>query len=138
MGSAVYFMKCGDYIKIGYSKDDVKGRRSSMQTGSPHRIRLIATVPCVSDGHARTVEGRFHTLFRDYQQSGEWFWYRPIERYLHIRPEDRLLYIRDFCNACEVNGINEYVKDLFMLAEMPIKMEGRHDIPAEARNRASL
>jgi len=42
----VYFMSVlgGEYIKIGYTANDVNRRRASLQTGNPYEIELLFTI----------------------------------------------------------------------------------------------
>lgn len=67
--SWVYFIRAGDDgpIKIGYSKAPDQ-RLSSLQTGHPSRLRLLATEP----GDA-VKEAALHQRFAATRKEGEWF-----------------------------------------------------------------
>jgi len=56
-------------IKIGRSKD-VHKRLKQLQTGSPHRLKILIHVP--DKGH---LESTLHNRLRDHQlkMTGEWF-----------------------------------------------------------------
>jgi hypothetical protein len=55
-------------VKIGYTDRPMDVRLAGLQTGSPVRLRVLAT-------HAgdREMERRLHTMFRDWRLHGEWF-----------------------------------------------------------------
>ena len=64
----VYFLEGpGGAIKIGYARDLTK-RLASLQTGSPVRLRVLATV----QGGSR-LEREYHREFAGYALHGEWF-----------------------------------------------------------------
>lgn len=70
--SFVYFIFCPQVsaIKIGYTKD-LRARISSLQTGNPWRLKMLAWM----EG-GRTQEAALHQFFRCYHAgSGEWFFY---------------------------------------------------------------
>ncbi len=67
----VYFAGCKDMVKIGYTTD-IKKRLSSLQTGAPFAITLLATVPAASPQD----EKELHRKFKKYRIAGggaEWF-----------------------------------------------------------------
>lgn len=65
----VYLLQKGRraVVKIGFSGDHEE-RRQSLQTATPDRLRLIATLP----GN-RSVEAALHKRFREYKVTGEWY-----------------------------------------------------------------
>ena len=65
----IYFIQQGidGPIKIG-TTDNVNKRLLSLQTGSPHKLRLIGTM----DGDEEK-EKQLHNFFSAYRLSGEWF-----------------------------------------------------------------
>lgn len=68
----VYFIQSGDEdgpIKIGYAAN-VRARFSAMQTGTPVKLTLLATMP---GGQGREMS--LHSRFDRYRMSGEWFKY---------------------------------------------------------------
>lgn len=67
MTSNVYFIQSGAAIKIGVSTS-VKQRLASLQTSSPTKLVLLATV----EG-AREDEARLHRRFANERIAGEWF-----------------------------------------------------------------
>lgn len=68
--SKIYFLQVGTDgpIKIGFAGVDAKQRIRSLQTISPHVLRLIG----VFEG-SRSDEARTHRLFRQSHYRGEWF-----------------------------------------------------------------
>lgn len=68
----VYFLKAGDFIKIGKATGGADSRVSSLQTGCPFPITVLATIP---GGLAR--EARLHRLFSSLRSHGEWFHAAP-------------------------------------------------------------
>jgi len=63
----VYFLECGDFVKIGYSTD-IAGRIETLQPGAPQKLKLIARMP----GTMRT-ERALHEKFSHLRECGEWF-----------------------------------------------------------------
>lgn len=63
----VYFVRCGDFIKIGRT-DCLPLRLKDMGTVNPYPLTVIHTVP----GNRRT-EIEFHTTFAAHRHRGEWF-----------------------------------------------------------------
>lgn len=69
-GSLVYFIQCQKTrrVKIGFTKD-VDARLKALQTGAPHKLKLLATIP-----GARKTEQLMHRRFAHLSaQNGEWF-----------------------------------------------------------------
>ena len=60
------------HIKIGKAID-VDERLKVLQTGNPHELRVICTVPCKSEANALAMEEFFHHFFRSHRVRGEWF-----------------------------------------------------------------
>lgn len=65
----VYFVQAGTDgpVKIG-TATDIQARVRGLQTGSPHRLNLLAT----STG-GRRLEKRLHRRFAAHRVLGEWF-----------------------------------------------------------------
>jgi len=59
-------------IKIGYSRDP-EDRLQKLQVGSPVRLKLIGTVKCRDERHARSIEKLAHNIFHEQRRTGEWF-----------------------------------------------------------------
>jgi len=67
----IYFIKCGKYVKIGYS-NNIQRRLYNLKTANPYELTLIFTIK----GN-REKESRIHKLFKQYgtYHKGEWFKY---------------------------------------------------------------
>lgn len=63
----VYFVRDGDFVKIGYSVD-VLARIKTLQTSTTRELRLIHYVP-----GRQSDEAAFHRRFKEYRRQGEWF-----------------------------------------------------------------
>ena len=66
----VYFITDGNYIKIGYTKNDVQKRLKQLQTSSPKRLFILGYVNGDKD-----VEKSLHKKFYNsiIRINGEWF-----------------------------------------------------------------
>lgn len=67
----VYLLGCGDYYKIGYSKN-MQSRLSSIRTSNPFEVELLATFEC-TDGRYLDLEKLLHEKFKDSKHKLEWF-----------------------------------------------------------------
>jgi hypothetical protein len=67
----VYLLGCGDYYKIGYSKN-IQSRLSSIRTSNPFQVDLLATYEC-TDGRYSDLEKLLHEKFKDSKHKLEWF-----------------------------------------------------------------
>jgi hypothetical protein len=65
--SVVYILRCGDYIKIGYSLNFVR-RLEALRSTSPHDVLVIATM-----GGGKSLELQLHKQFAAYRHHHEWF-----------------------------------------------------------------
>lgn len=63
----VYFVRAGEYVKIGFSTD-AKSRIDSLQTGQPYDLECL----CLIRG-SRSTESKLHTRFAKSHVRGEWF-----------------------------------------------------------------
>jgi len=63
----VYLIQCGEFYKIGITKNIAM---RSWSTDNPYDIEIIKTWASQS---ARKTEGRMHAHFRQYHHRGEWF-----------------------------------------------------------------
>lgn len=63
----IYFLRCGDRIKIGYSAD-VENRQKELATGAPNKLELIGHIP-----GRRRDESTIHRYLEAYRTNGEWF-----------------------------------------------------------------
>ena len=66
----VYFITDGNYIKIGYTKNNSKKRLKQLQTSNANRLFLLGYI----EGD-KTVEKELHNKFSSsiVRQNGEWF-----------------------------------------------------------------
>jgi len=91
----IYFIRSyNTYIKIGYSNDP-EYRKKCLQTGSPVKLHLQATMP----GEFKTESG-LHELFAHLRTGGEWFRYT-----------DELKW---FIRAVKENTVEQNIKSLYM------------------------
>lgn len=65
----IYFVSQNKHLKIGYSNDPAF-RVKCLQTSSPIKLKLIATMP----GDSKTESG-LHYMFNHLRARGEWFRY---------------------------------------------------------------
>jgi len=66
----VYFIQSiiGGPIKIGYTTEEVRRRLAALQTGNPHKLKILAWI------HSpRTREAELHAQFAHARLEGEWF-----------------------------------------------------------------
>ena len=68
----VYFIKSGEYLKIGIAKD-VKARLSALQTGNPVRLELRGIISDLSENKAKEYKKKLHEFYKNCRESGEWF-----------------------------------------------------------------
>jgi hypothetical protein len=65
--SVVYFIQCGDYLKIGVA-NNARARMEDLQVGCPHDLALIGELP-----GGETLETELHRRFQKFHHRGEWF-----------------------------------------------------------------
>ena len=85
----IYFIRSGQYVKIGRSSNPL-GRLRQVQTGNPVQGELLAVCP-----GGRNEEAAIHRAFAEYRVSGEWFHATPklntlIEDIRRDHPEAQL------------------------------------------------
>lgn len=71
-GEIVYFLRAGDFIKIGKTTGTPDHRVSQLKTGCPFPIEVVATTPGGLD-----VERALHKRFAALRAHGEWFHAAP-------------------------------------------------------------
>lgn len=113
--SFVYFVLCGDAVKIGTSTNP-RSRVAEMQTGSPLHLKLLAVTP-----GDLTVERKYHEKFNHLRKGGEWF---------HAAPE-LLAYVTDRY------GNSGNAKKREVRAEAEAEAEADTDLEAEDPPRAA-
>lgn len=76
MTSKVYFLRDGQFIKIGMSRDPL-ARIKTLQSGNPRPIEIVHIWDCYEDCglEAHTAERTLHLNLKDVRQCGEWFIY---------------------------------------------------------------
>jgi predicted GIY-YIG superfamily endonuclease len=71
-GQLVYFLVCGDWLKVGYS-NDLPNRLKALQTSNAHPITLLMTIRFDSEKEARRAEAEYRKwLSRGTETRGEW------------------------------------------------------------------
>jgi hypothetical protein len=65
--SCVYFIRCGEFVKIGKADDLIK-RFKGLRTSMPHDLELLMSLP----GSVPEERG-FHDRFAAHRHRGEWF-----------------------------------------------------------------
>lgn len=85
VNNMVYFITDGDYIKIGYTKNNSDKRLKQLQTSNAKRMFVVGYV----EGD-KTVEKNLHKKFNDciVRQNGEWFF--PTEQLLQYINDNNL------------------------------------------------
>jgi ribosomal protein L13 len=69
----VYIIKCGDFVKIGESRD-VRRRLARLQKSNPLELHLLRMYrPLANTIPARVFEVAIHRLLSKYRHRGEWF-----------------------------------------------------------------
>jgi hypothetical protein len=67
-GYVVYFIQCGEFVKIGVTQSRAKARMTDFRTGSPFEYSILAEV-----AGSTYLERELHRMFSDYRHRGEWF-----------------------------------------------------------------
>lgn len=80
-GCWVYFIKGGDYIKIGISNNP-QFRLAELQVASPYKLQLLEMTWYESNSKAYAVEHDLHNHFQYVRAEGEWFEAPFVEAYL--------------------------------------------------------
>lgn len=68
----VYFLRCGDFVKIGYSSNLDK-RVSAIQVGAPLPLAKLGVIRADTPMEARQLEELWHWRFGALHVHGEWF-----------------------------------------------------------------
>lgn len=64
---AVYFIRSGNFVKIGKANNPHK-RLRQLQTGSPRKLELASVIP-----GGKSEEKRLHAKYSHLRANGEWF-----------------------------------------------------------------
>ena len=73
VGDHLYFIRCGDYVKIGRTTN-VHKRLGQLKAMNPYKLTLIRSI----EG-AGPREHEVHEKFKQYHHIGEWFIYEGIK-----------------------------------------------------------
>lgn len=65
----LYFIRCGDAVKIGMSSDP-ESRMQILSTGAPGKLYLLAKIP-----NSGNIEAECHRKLSHLRINGEWFRY---------------------------------------------------------------
>lgn len=68
MGTIYFIRMDKGPVKIGYTEKNVEHRVRQLQTGSPHKLVILATAEGTKED-----ERQLHNRFADYNIKGEWF-----------------------------------------------------------------
>jgi hypothetical protein len=68
MDGLVYFIACGQYVKVGFTSQHVRFRLSAMMTGNPFDMKVIGFSPGGYD-----LENKFHHRLGRFHHRHEWF-----------------------------------------------------------------
>jgi hypothetical protein len=78
---AIHSPETPNHVKLGLSSNP-RSRLRTLQTGNPHKLKLIWTFPCTNMAE---LEDRLHKVFDKYRiAGGEWFDFRPINDPEHL------------------------------------------------------
>ena len=64
-GKPVYFIRCGDYVKIGCS-DNIERRIKGIETNNPYPVELLKIDLTMGEKY-------WHDKFKDYHHRNEWY-----------------------------------------------------------------
>lgn len=70
--AGVYFIQCGQFVKIGLGKS-VRRRFRAIRRSMPFRVDLLGVVVPESGKTLRQLEREYHVQFKAFRQRGEWF-----------------------------------------------------------------
>ena len=68
----VYFVSCGNMIKIGESSN-LYNRLRNLRNSNPREIKLLAKIDTPSKEAARDLESKIHAEFDEIRVHNEWF-----------------------------------------------------------------
>lgn len=70
--SGVYFIQCGEFVKIGASTD-VRSRLCSVRSATPFGVTGIGFMPAKTNDELNVLESTLHQEFSHLRYKGEWF-----------------------------------------------------------------
>ena len=81
---SIYFIRCLDSVKIGYSKHPIV-RLHALQTANPNKLEMIGYF-----AGNKFHEQKIHQDLEKYRQSGEWFSYcEDVQKYIQKELESK-------------------------------------------------
>ncbi len=84
----VYFVACGEYIKIGCA-GNLRRRVMGLQIAIPWPLEVLAFQKTTARKTAYTLEKSLHHRFRVHRHRGEWFRnHEVIREYIHHLPQE--------------------------------------------------
>ena len=96
----IYFIRSGDWVKIGHTKKSARIRLKELQTGNPIELKLLGSV----EGDHRE-ECRLHDLFSPFRGFGEWFSFKgELESYI-LAITGKLHHIREELSNHKIKGL---------------------------------
>ena len=66
--SFVYFIRCNEFVKIGFSTNNLIKRFEAIQCGNPYKLELEFIMP-----GGKIEEGELHKKFKHIKKRGEWY-----------------------------------------------------------------
>lgn len=79
----VYILESSNSYKIGRTKNEIKKRLQTLQTGSSNPILLKTSI---QSNREDILESRLHQIFAIYRYQGEWFKLNNMDKELLIHP----------------------------------------------------
>ncbi len=83
-----YFVRCGEFVKIGYSQNMEK-RLEVFRTHNPQDPEVLALLPFATQKAAREREKWMHGVLAEHQVSREWFNLKAVLHFLQHKPKKR-------------------------------------------------
>lgn len=74
----VYFVKSGQFIKIGVATNVVRRVRLAASSWNPHEIEPLGWIHEPDEDDAFTLERKLHVRFAEHRHRGEWFHAHPL------------------------------------------------------------
>lgn len=115
MEQVVYFIRCGDFVKIG-TTGDIKQRLRSLQSCCPYEMKIEGTI---SGSHC--LEGRLHWENSNKHHCGEW--YKMTKEDVHVAIGSHIGFEKKELNFCdEVIRIGSVNMDGFLSGTELVKI----------------
>lgn len=74
MTGCVYFIRCGEFVKIGRAAS-LKDRLRALQGANPTKLEVLLTLSISDDDLRVRMETELHHIFGPLRTQGEWFKY---------------------------------------------------------------